>query len=72
MNNKIKNYRGKIFDIKSVNRAKSWDTLPIKTVKRMENVRFVDGAFEIKDYGELLTDYKGVPITPPQIGRAHV
>lgn len=65
MNNRIKNYRAKIFDIKSVNRAKSWDTLPIKIAKRMENVRFVDGAFEIKDYGELLTDYKGVPITPP-------
>lgn len=65
MNNRIKNYRAKIFDIKSVNRAKSWDTLPIKTVKRMENVRFIDGAFEIKDYGELLKDFKGVPITPP-------
>lgn len=65
MNNRVKNYRTKIFDIKNVNRAKAWDTLPIKTVKRMENVRFIDGAFEIKDYGELLTDFNGVPITPP-------
>lgn len=65
MNNKIRNYRAKIFDIKNVNRRKSWDTLPIKSVKRMENVRFIDGAFEIKDYGELLKDAKGFPITPP-------
>lgn len=65
MNNKIRNYRANIFDIKNVNRTKSWNTLPLKLVKRMENVRFIDGAFEIKDYGELLKDANGIPITPP-------